>query len=275
MYVLRWLLLLCVSVVGVWLAACRPAPTAVPAASLPSAMPKILATVYLSPTPDAPQLTATRRAARPTETPVPSAQPPTPTVYVGVFLGETANRDDVGALAALDAAQSANQVVAQPTLNPLASCLMQPDARFGSNWMNAGEAFTTLGCPAATAIPYTGVSQVFERGAMYFTPDGAIWAVGTRAIGAGQWWYFPAAPPGEVRDVVPPAGLKVPSLGFGAVWSSVDGVREALGFARTDEQQMTFVVQDFQGGTLLLDQSAGQVFILIGTAGGGTTYGPY
>jgi hypothetical protein len=268
-------LLICCSALSLCLfVSCRAAPTAVPADALPTGAQKLLATVYISPTPNEPEQTATRRASQPTETPVASPQPPTPTVYIGVFLGEAGNRDDIAGIAALQLATPQNQI-APPTLSPLASCLTPVDDRFGTHWMQAGEPFQTMGCPASYAVPFDGIVQVFERGAMYFTPDGAIWAIGVSPTGPGHWWFFGSAPPGEVRDVVPPPGLKVPSLGFGAVWASVPGVRDALGFARTDEQGVTFTVQDFQGGTLLLDNGAGQVFILLGTAAEGDAHGPY
>src|SRR5439155_19545759 len=51
-------------------------------------LPKSLATVFLSPTPDAPQAQATVDSRRPTDTPMPPTFTPTPTPYVGIFMGE-------------------------------------------------------------------------------------------------------------------------------------------------------------------------------------------
>jgi hypothetical protein len=83
------------------------------------------------------------------------------------------------------------------------------------------------------------------------------------------------APPEQTWDVPVPEGLRLPTLGFGAVWRAVDGVRQTLGFARTDEQAASLTVQKFEGGTLLLDSSAGQVFALVGVGADGIAHGPY
>jgi len=75
-----------------------------------------------------------------------------------------------------------------------------------------------------------------------------------------------------------PPGLRMPISGFGAVWKAVDGVRQALGFAITEELSVSLRLQRFEGGALLLDGSAGQTFALVGLPslnGEGTVYGPF
>jgi len=52
----------------------------------------------------------------------------------------------------------------------------------------------------------------------------------------------------------------------------VPGVRDAIGFAQTDEQQASLATQRFAGGTLLSDASSGQVFVLYADS---TLAGPY
>ncbi len=260
---------LCSLALSLFVAACQPAPTAAPSASLATSMPKLLATVYISPTPNEAEMQATRAVSRPTETPIPETPTATPTVYIGVFLGESGSLND---------GVSLNVELEEPTAAPrdeFAACPMQPDERFGAQWRQAGTAVTTLGCPAGVPIPYTGTSQIFENGVMYFTPDGEIWAIAPGSP-SGRYWYAPQAPdvvPSEA--IVAPEGLRVPTLGFGAFWYGIGGVREALGFARAEEQATTFNIQQFQNGTLLLDNSAAQVFILISTGSEGPAYGPY
>jgi hypothetical protein len=106
---------------------------------------------------------------------------------------------------------------------------------------------------------------------MYWRGDtGEIWAIAPGT--SGRFWFVANAPPAEETPITAPEGLRVPTLGFGNVWRGVNGVREALGFARTDEQPASFTLQRFQGGTLLKDGSSGQVFAL---AGDGVAYGPY
>ena len=69
-----------------------------------------------------------------------------------------------------------------------------------------------------------------------------------------------------------PNGLRVPALGFGGVWSSIEGVKAAIGYAQTDEQQASLATQRFQGGTILVDFSSGQVFVFYGDS---TLAGPF
>src|SRR6185503_9372396 len=52
-------------------------------------LPKALATVVLSPTPDAPQIRATIDSRRPTEMLPPPTFTATPTPYVGIFMGDS------------------------------------------------------------------------------------------------------------------------------------------------------------------------------------------
>ncbi len=173
-------------------------------------------------------------------------------------------------------------VAPTPALNPeltpdsgvtFANCPQMPDDRFGTLWRTNADASAALGCPADIAIPYSGTTQVFEHGVMYFTPDGAIWAI-TPGDPSGQFWYAAHAPDVPDSSILPPDGLRVPIFGFGAFWRGVPGVRDALGFATTDEASITFVVQSFQNGTLLHDGGAGQTFIMTGGSSG-TAYGPY
>lgn len=247
------------------LAACTAAPTPTAESLIPAAQPKLLATVFISPTPDSLQQAATRGASTATPTVLPVSDTPQATPYIGVFLGE-ANPDagepnyDVTLASPLSL----------PTLDaPAAACSIPPDESYGTGWTAAPNVTTNLGCPIEAAASFDGTMQIFERGVMYFRPTGEIWAV---APGAARYWYVTAAPPVEVGEIIAPEGLRAPVLGFGAVWRGVEGVEAALGFARTGEEAAQITLQRFQGGSLLRDRASGQVFILYAD---GTLSGPY
>lgn len=254
--------------------ACQPAapePTAV--ALAPANQAKLLATVYMSPTPDEAQRQATARAQPPTATPEPPTPLPTATVYVGVFMGESGSLDDASALAAIEQLQ-AQRSAPTPAPDRIAVCPMQPDEGFGTAWRSAQMA-AELGCPAESPIPFSGVSQLFERGAMYRTPDGELWAVALRGEPTGQFWYAAQPPQGSADGLSAPANLRLPGPRFIGLWQSRQEIRDLLGFAQTDEIGTTFTIQHFQNGTLLLDNSAAQVFVFIGVGDSGPAFGPY
>lgn len=266
----RWAIF---SIVFLWVfSGCIPADTPAPDAVYPENLPKHLATVYVSPTPGDADRRATTVASRPTVTvQVPTANP-TATVYVGVFLGESAEEDG-GAL--LDPVVYQGTLLANiPTLEA-PTCLIPTDPLFGTAWAANTTLAETLACAGEPVTSYVGTTQIFERGVMYFIPSGEIWVMAPGGVSGGRYWYVPQAPPDQGWEVPPPEGLRMPTLGFGAVWKAVDGVRQALGFARTDEQAASISIQRFDGGALFLDSSAGQVFALVGEQSGGTAYGPF
>lgn len=256
-------LLLCVFAVLVF-AACQPGTPTTEARPIIQA--KLLATVAMSPTPNEAEQQATRLANRPTDAAPTGTPVPTPTVYVGVFLdGSSGQIDNIPynlTLAPL------NPVI-QPT-----QCPIPIDAIFGTNWSQNFNVQQALGCPVEVVIPFVGSVQVFERGVMYYQPSGIIWAISPGgALGGKYWASAQQLPPiSESDQAVPPEGLFVPALGFGAFWYGVAGVRETLGFAQTQEQSANIAYQRFEGGTLLSDGSSGQVFALVG---GDKVFGPY
>lgn len=258
---------LCASVVLI-VSACQN--TAAPTDSAPRAQAKLLATVYISPTPNESEQQATRLAMRPTLTAPAEVQniEPTPTIYVGVFLEPGANPDEE--MPIIDA----TPVGMFPDLQSVeVNCENQIDEIFGDTWAQNADARSELGCPIEVLIPFDGTVQVFERGVMYFQPEGAIWAISPGGAVGGLYWALPQAPAADQSELIsPPEGLKVPTLGFGAVWRTVPGVRETLGFAQLDEQPAKIAYQRFEGGTLLADTTSGLVFVLVGSS---TAYGPY
>ena len=243
------------------------------AISSPAAQPKILATLFLSPTPNNQESEATRLAVRSEPpTPLPS-RTPAPTPYIGVFVGESSEISDSGGGFNNPAGFEGGAAAIQPTLGG-SGCVYPVDPIFGTNWTTNSPAVADLGCAGEPATPYIGTQQIFEHGVMYWIPSGEIWSVAPSGGIDGQFWYVLEAPPDQGWEVPPPEGLRMPIQGFGAVWKAVDGVRQTLGFARTDEQSASLAIQRFDGGALIRDETAGQTFLLIGRESG-SAYGPY
>jgi hypothetical protein len=233
----------------------------------PAVQPKILATVYISPTPNAEQQQALAAANPPTATPmvIPTV---TPTPYIGVFLGEVDSSQDGGAVippALLSGPTSSVPV----TVAVAPACPSQPDVAFGSRWAENVDLATAIGCPIEGAANLQGTYQIFERGVMYYSPSGEIWAI---APAQNRFWYAANAPAVQQGDIIVPEGMLAPSQGFGAVWRGLPGVQDALGFARTPEQGTKMVTQKLQNGLLLADGGSGQVFALLSD---GRAMGPY
>lgn len=267
------LLLFCLAMLLV--AACRPnaaAPT--PTVVDPAAQPKQLATVFLSPTPDEAQQQATRSASLPTFAPILPTAPPSPTVYIGVFLGDSQSD---GGLPVFDPTRYVGtRVITVPT--PEATpCPIPVDPSFGSVWSADSRLVRLLGCAGEPATPYVGASEIFERGVMYWLPTNEFFVIAPGGTTGGRYWYFDENPPDLPLDIVVPDGLRQPVSGFGMVWRAYAEIRDAIGFARAEERQANLALQRFAGGALLYDASSGQVFVILASGGQnpGIAYGPY
>jgi hypothetical protein len=253
------------------LAACAPAQSDI--APLPTIVEaKVLATVYLSPTPDAAQAQATLLAQRAVQaTPAPTVTP-SPTVYVGVFL-QGAPEQDSG-IPVIDPTLI-GLPPEPPTPQPPVCPDLPVDERLGTAWLNDPVESSALGCPIEVAIPFEGAIQVFERGVMYYQPGGAIWAIAPGFITPGRYWTLPRElPPVDPSGVgvVPPPGLRLPEGALASVYFGVEGVREALGFAQLEEQRGSLIYQRFANGTVFTDLASGQAFIL---SGANDAHGPF
>jgi hypothetical protein len=255
-----------------FLAACAPAPTATPDPLVNVSEIKLLATVVIPPTPGALEQQATQAALAALPTEVRPTAVPSPTPYIGVFMGDTAGSEDVPVFDQDRFLPPADVLLATPL--PLSVCQFQPDARFGTAWQGVSIVASTLNCAGEDAAAYDGAAQVFEGGVMIFIPSGELWAIAP-GTPSGRYWYAPQAPAGDTAGISAPDGLRVPAFGFGALWVSGEGVRSALGFARTDEQGATIIVQRFIGGTLIHDADTAQTFALLENAASGVVYGPF
>lgn len=257
-------------------AACSPSAAPTAESAYPQELPRRLATVFVSPTPGDVERRATAVASRPTITVQPPTHIPTATPYIGVFLGDSSA--DGGSTRFTDSFNPASfggtLIADVPTLEA-PTCLIPTDPVFGTLWASNPTITSALACAGEPVTSYIGTTQIFESGVMYYLPSGEIWVIAPSSVTGGQYWYVPQAPPDQGWQVPPPDGLRMPTLGFGAVWKAVEGVRQTLGFARTDEQAASVSIQRFDGGALFLDSSAGQVFALVGSPGSGVAYGPF
>lgn len=250
--------------IALLMAACTPQGAPTSEADTVVVAVKQLATVNIPPTPDAAQREATRRAL-----PVsPSAPPPTATYtatpYIGVFLG-TPNANDGGVPLVEIVAPTANSAVID--------CIIPFDAAFGTGWRSNPSVARRIGCPLQERFGFAGNVQVFERGVMYQRIDtNEVWAILPGNIGAGQYWYVNQPLLVIPEGIAAPPGLRVPGNQFGAVWLTNSQISTSLGYGTTPEQTADLNVQRFDGGTLLLDVTIGQVFILFDD---GDAFGPY
>lgn len=246
------------------LAACSeaaPQPTAV-------VIVRPLATVVLSPTPNLEQLAATRAAASPTPAPPTNTPVPSPTHYVGVFIGEAESRPGFQSFA--EPLFAPNVVSARPTADAR-RCGRPIDERFLSIWQQESVVSQRLGCPIQESFGFFGRLQLFERGVMYLQPDiRAVWAIAPQGS-LGRFYYVEAPPPLTGELPVSPRGL-TPTGDFGSVWAMVAELPTRLGYGIAPEQEAAITLQRFDGGTFLLDASSGQVFAL---AVDGAAYGPF
>lgn len=239
----------------------EPSPTAV-------ALVRQLATIGPTSTPDDAQRLAAQQTAQAqvSPTPAPSA---TPTPYVGVFLGEVQADQPIMDLAQFDVIPTRSAAALLPLL-----CEIPVGADFGTSWTTESRVFNSLSCPIQEDYGFTGTVQVFERGVMYFRPDtNELWAiVPGPSFGVGQYWYIDQPVLISTEGLVPPAGRFVPEGVMGGIWASHAELRSTMGYGITPPQDIDVRLQRFEGGTLFMDRTVGQVFALLVN---GNAFGPY
>ncbi len=222
---------------------------------------KALATVYISPTPNAQQLQATRLASSPTPTPLLPTNTPHPTAYVGKFIGEAQVEDFVP----FDPSLFRTEISVDASL-----CDIIIGDDYVTAWTGDARVRENMGCPIQLPFGFFGQVQVFENGVMYQREDtNEIWVI----LATNSQYYFVSDPLDlSTEGVSAPAGLLVPEGDFGSVWSSIRGLRQELGFAQTRSQRVSLGLQRYDGGTFFADRAVGEVFALLVD---GTLFGPY
>ncbi len=264
----RRLKLLVMGSVLCFLAACQQeiVPTL---AVLPPVQAKLLATVYISPTPDEIQQQATRVAIVPTASDPTMTPEPSPTAYIGIFLEGAI--DPEGEVPLVDPTRA----IFQPQQTAVQTrCRFEVAEVFGTGWRTNASAVTSIGCAVEPLLEFSGAVQVFERGVMYYQNEGGLWAITTEGgVRGDRYWALPAVPETDNNvEVAPAPGLLPPGQQFSTMWRAVDALREGLGYARLPVQVANLSLQRFEGGALLADRTSGLTYILVGTS---TAYGPY
>lgn len=266
------------------------------------ALPKALATVPHTPTLDPTLAQATREARTPTPNVTPSATS-TATPIRGAFMGDLFRTPVMpvahGSLrtplvitqpALATTRQAANPIVGVSppivgvnpppvAVNPSGECAVAvaaPFARAASDPNVRGR----LGCPRSEATSVLIVTQAFERGVMFWRDTREIYALALQARGAAAntVWKFPdgwtEGQPERDPNLQPPAPLLQPIRGFGAVWRANPAVREALGWALSEEQPYNGMWQVFEGGVMLIGGD-GAVYALALNANAPTAIGAH
>jgi hypothetical protein len=257
------------------LSACDALNPASPTPTAPVII-KVLATAYISPTPNPEQEAATRAASSPTPLQPTATIIPTETPYVGIFIGEA----DTGQnFVQFTEPLFASAVQGEPTANA-SVCSTPIDTPFLAAWRTTPLVNQRLGCPIQGGFGVFGQVQVFDNGVMYFYPElNAVWAVipardeiTSSELRRGRFDYVENPPENSTIGMQAPAGRLLPGGMFGNMWLSVEGLRAEMGYAQTDAQEIPIGLQRFENGTFLYDGSSGTVLAFITD---GTVLGPF
>lgn len=228
---------------------------------------KQLVTVEVPPTLSIEQRYATQQAQPRTPTPQPPTPSPSPTAYIGVFIGEAQSVDELPAIDELIGEPVAIEDVVD------SNCEIPIDPGFGENWRRDPTIPRQLACPLQERFGFAGQVQVFERGVMYSrNGTSEVWAISPGRIDAGNYWFVSDPLPFSTEGMQAPEGLNVPTDLLGSVWLSQPEIGNTLGYAITPEQVADLNIQRFEGGTVFLDVTVGQIFVLLVN---GDAYGPF
>jgi hypothetical protein len=99
---------------------------------------------------------------------------------------------------------------------------------------------TTNPAPTPITAQIQLAEQVFEHGRMFWIqPRKQIWVMIESSPDKGKWSvYEDTFVDGEQESdpsLIPPAGLYQPQRGFGKLWRTTPGLRDALGWGKTPE----------------------------------------
>jgi hypothetical protein len=248
--------LLAAAAIALGLAACRARPDdTFVVADLFTAPGKALATIALTATPSP--------TATPPNFPTPTAQPTVP-LPTAVLLQRPTLAIDPGA----PTPTPEGNATPTPTRAPCSA----PLAPFDGIWARLPEAQLLLGCPLGLPERVGGALQYYEHGLMFWRRDNTdIYVLSNVPIEQGQptgaWWRFADLFTGDQPDddpsIEPPAGLIEPVRGFGYVWRNNGFVREALGWATTQELALDSLWQTFDGGWMMAGVDDIPVFVLV------------
>lgn len=221
---------------------------------------KALATVEFSPTPETASTPLNQQPS-----PTPRATLPLPTVVVlqpTLPIGTPGSRPGEG-----------GEGDTEPTATLSgADCATEPPVPFLPIWQNIAKARELLRCPVGEVQNIGGVFQFYEHGAMFWREqDRSIFIISDLAIRQGQetdsWWRvddtFQEGEPEDDPGLQPPEGMRQPIRGFGKVWRSNAFVRDAIGWAATEEIPLTSLWLNFEGGWMMTGPNGAPIYVMI------------
>ncbi len=148
---------------------------------------------------------------------------------------------------------------ASPTSTPTGAPLIIPSP---GNESTPGPLVTPTGLPAlfpTTVVADVPVAeQVFEGGRMFWIRHNRqVWIMVAREDdpNRGDWFcYFDIFVEGEEEldpNLIPPDGFYQPRRGFGKLWRTKPELKEALGWAKTPEFELTSTYRYIAGGEVV------------------------
>jgi hypothetical protein len=142
------------------------------------------------------------------------------------------------------------------------NCSTAVASQFAGAFARFGAIGDRIGCPTQPAFGLKLVVQPFQNGTMFWRESKEMFALtsANTYIRVLDNWNdgIPASDP----TLNPPAGLQQPVRGFGLAWRSNQAIRDALGWATSNEQQFDGTWQDFERGFMITGQN-GTVYALI------------
>jgi hypothetical protein len=227
-------------------------------------LPKQLATIEFSPTPSDELAALDNASPSPSPSPAATLAPIvqiSPSPYVGVFIGETAEGGAIPTLPPLAQASPGALILGNP-----GACNVAVGESFQAAYQS-NPALQGLGCPLEAAFGVTFITQRFERGRMFWRDTREIIITSD----SGDFWRLADTwAEGQAIDdpsLSPPEGLAQPIRGFGLAWRSDPRFQEGLGWAQGPEFPISGQWQNFQGGVLFIGEN-NQLYALPGGTSG-------
>jgi len=162
----------------------------------------------------------------------------------------------------------------------LTACDILPADPFLSVWQENPALQTALGCPAELhpriepdAYAVKTAFQPFEHGAMIWSDRVAWYPQPVIYVLPDDGTYrrfddtFNPETDAAAGDELPPEGKIAPVLGFGKIWRTESGVRDALGWAIEPEQSGTGTFQMFERGEMLQLPQTGKIYAFLRDTG--------
>jgi hypothetical protein len=145
---------------------------------------------------------------------------------------------------------------------PPEECSITPTLGFGKVWTGNPTVRDALGCPTEIEKGIWSAEETFQNGYMFWREDlrhiyvlydNSTWQVFIDTWEEGDAEHDP--------NIVAPAGLYQPKLGFGKVWREQPGVRDSLGWATMEERGLWGSIEPFEEGLMIWSDVEG-IFVL-------------